>query len=1008
MTDAPNHRILAAVGELRPDLFSILNDVPATSTEILLTVPGLVGPYDGLADVVRHPGRRLPKSRADAHLNAILEQFSRQTDLLPRTPEWQMILAKWLDAFEGGAATVRHFGRHPVYSRLLSLPQQSVVPQGPLSLDLRDSQHELRLSLSGSEHARAREWFDGLFTQSLDVTDQVIGSLSESWAGSWASPRDMYYFILFRYYRGIVDPAREDDDIPMLGNLTEFQRAAYEAARDILSRYGGVFLADVVGLGKTFIALALLAWLQRAHGEHAVVVAPPAVLPAWEDLAREFRIELATVSIGKLDDLDKHADREVIVIDESHNFRNKGTLRAEKLLKWLRPELGAASTRKAILLSATPQNNDPSDVENQLRFFPDNFAPLPCGGEGITGFFGDVRAGRASMVDLLQHIVVRRSRSYIKAQYPDAKIKVRLGPGKYEERHLDFPRRVSGEDQCLRYALDATYGKDFLQELLTQIQCMRYPLLGLGSYVKGEYGHDTRAAGLFRSGTALRGLFRVLLLKRLESSAHALLQTLRRLHAKLRAAQDRIATGGTLDAPTSALTSDDAESALTSAGGLPLMLFDVPRLAGDLAADAQALDGLLIRLERLMQSPDEKLARLERYLSERDPRSHRTLVFTQFAETAQYLHDRLGQRFGRTTLVSGNTGGVLAKARRFAPTANRVAVPPEEQIDLLISTDILSEGVNLQDADTIVNYDLHWNPLRLIQRAGRIDRLGSAHEEIHIASFLPHNELESKLKLEEVLRRRISEFIEVFGEDSAVLPSSEQLDPEQIMSAYTGAALDEADESDDVDTLSRHMDELYRLRRDEPEEFVRILGLRPGRRALGKPKASVVATRAGDDWMFWRGGRESTVEQIDVRAAFESLARAAEAGTPEVSPQPTAGLELMETARREFEPLAKTLGQRRIQPRLSAHERFILASLEAYRKDAPATLVPVLDRMEAWVQTGHAQTVLRKHAQIWKRDRLPPQVIFEELRPLVARFPMPRREEVEPELVGALIAADDT
>ena len=1007
-TDEADNRVLVAPGELRPDALFLLAQ-PLVPTDILVTAPGLTEPYPRFSEIVRAPGRRFSRERSNEHAAAVIDQFGRATDRLPKTAEWERVISEWVDALETERARVRYFGRHPVHSRLLAFSHHSVIPQAPFSIDLQDATHELRVELSGAEHTRARAWFEGLFAEGTDLSDEVAESLRSSWAGGWCTPRELYYYVLSQYFRDVIDPDEaEQDDNPVLEQLTQFQRDAYCYARNILSRFGGVFLADVVGLGKTFIALALLSDLQRRKGEHAVVIAPPAVLPAWEELAKDLRIEIATVSLGKLEDLDLYSDREIVVIDESHNFRNKGTLRAEVLQKWLRPDSGAASARKTILLSATPQNNDPADLENQLRLFPDNYARLPYRGESLASFFGEVRGGRASLVELLQHVVVRRTRSYIQAQYPDATIRVRLGPGKYDQRRLEFPRRISGEDQCLRYSIDRAYGSAYFSELLGAIAGMRYPLQGLGAYAAEGKTDDPRLSGLLRSGTSVRGLFRVLLLKRLESSTHALAKTLERLLAKLESACARIVAGQPLDAPGQATASDDADATLSGRDRwLPLDLFQVERLQADLEADRATVAQLLTQLESLVQHPDEKLARLERYLTERPPPRHRTLVFTQFAETAEYLREKLGHRFGRTDIATGSSGGILKKAHRFAPQANHRNIPENEQIDLLVTTDVLSEGVNLQDADTLINYDLHWNPLRLIQRAGRIDRLGSEHEEIHIASFLPQRELEDGLGLETVLRRRIQDFIAVFGEDSAVLPSSEQLDPAEMASAYTGAALDDANSTNELDSLSRHMDELYRLRRDDPTEFSRIQSLRPGRRALGRLDSAIAATRYDFYWEFWTPQNDSGVKRVDVRTAFDSMAEAAKAGALDIEPTPGLGLDFIEQARREFEPLANAFEQQRAQPRLSAHEMFVLSSLETLRRDSVPTLVPTLNRMEAWVRSGHAQATLRKQARVWKHEKLSPQLIFDELRPLLARFPMPEREAAEPELIGAVLSLGD-
>lgn len=996
-------RTLIAAGELRPDLFEFLGD-DGLASEILLTAPGLMENYDGWNALARTPGHRLSKDQAFEHLRATLDQFKRAIDRLPHSASWEQRLRTWTNALDENVAEVRHFQRHPVHSRLISMASSSVIPQTPISPRLAALETELRLELRGAEHERARDWFRRLFDEALDISDEVANALRESWAGGWITPEEAYYFVLSQYFRDVISPESLDgDDNPLLEHLTEFQLEAYTYAKNILARYGGVFLADVVGLGKTFIAMALLAHLQRRYGEHAVVIAPPAVLPAWEALAREFRVELVPISIGKLEDLEQYADREVVVIDESHNFRNRGTQREETINKWLRPEAGAASNRKMILLSATPQNNSALDVEQQLRLFPDNFARIPFRGESLSGFFREVVAGRSSLVELLQHVVVRRTRNYIKSEYPDAKLRVRIGPGKYEERPLRFPTRISGEEQCLRYSIDRAYGGEFFQTLLDAIASMRYPLQGLGVYVAKGRESDDRLAGLRRSGASVRGLFRILLFKRLESSVHALYATLRRLVEKLEASVARLEAGEPLQMPGATRASDDADDSLDDATGLlPLELFDVDRLGEDLRADLETVRALIGKLEEIRSLEDEKLQRLERYLTERPPTSHKTIVFTQFAETAKYLKLQLGDRFGKTEYATGG-GGALEKARRFAPIANHRPVDPEREIDLLISTDALSEGVNLQDADTLINYDLHWNPLRLIQRAGRIDRLSSEHEEIHISSFLPQRELEVSLGLEAVLRRRIDEFITVFGEDSQVLPTAEQPDPEAMASAYTGGALDNADASDEMDGLSRHMDRLYRLRRQEPDKFSQIQRLRPGRRALGTLDTSIAATRYDTYWEFWAPS-DGDVARIDVRSAFDRLWKQAEAGSSNHDPPAGFGLSFAELARREFEPLAAVFEQERVQPKLSAHEKFVDTSLESLRRDAPETVLPTILRMQAWVLRGHAQAALRKQARIWKRQKLTPQQVFDELRPLLGRFPMPPRGDFEAELIAAVVS----
>lgn len=1016
--DELDRRTLVAPGELRPDLMRLFDALP-DGIDCMLAAPGLLPPHAGAQALAETPIRAMPRSRAFAHRRALLDFFARSVDRLPKTVDWEAALRRWLVALRGGDARMRHFVEQPIHSRLLSFPQRSVVPQAPLVWDAPASSLELVLELAGPQHQAARQWFSGLFERAEDVSPDVIASIDASWAGAWCSAEDAYYKVLADYFGEVVQGLDfEGDDNPMLDYLTEFQVEAYAYARTILARFGGVFLADVVGLGKTFIALALLNHMQRRYGEHAVVVAPPAVCPAWQQLASEFRVELRTVSLGKLEDLEEFSDREILVVDESHHFRNTGTQRYEALQKWLRPE-GAASTRKVMLLSATPQNSSPMDVKHQLALFPDNYARLPFAGESLDGWFRDVTLGRAALPDLLQHVVVRRTRGRIRDAYPNAVLRVKVAPGRYETRPLVFPTRVSGDAQCLRYDIEAVYRADFYSDLLLAVQTMRYPLYGLGDYVLPQFADDPRVVGLRRTGTSLRGLFKVLLLKRLESSAHALTVTLRNLLGRIDVATDdlgrrRVRVGRRRDASALAVVQEDEDSDrgdIGTSSDLDSGMFDVARLHDDLELDRSTVVRVLTHTEALLERGDAKLDRLLDYLRGRPPTEHRTIVFTQFAATAEYLHGKM-IGFGRCEMVTGSSHRPMDIARRFAPKANRLAEVPSQPIDLLISTDALSEGVNLQDADTLINYDIHWNPLRLIQRAGRIDRIGSEHAEIHVASFLPERALEHSLGLEEVLRRRIKEFVQTFGEDSHILPGSEKLDLGSVLSAYSGRALqDEDGPSDTLDGLSRHADRLLMLHREDPERFSRIRELRPGRRALGGRHPTVIAARQGWHWGFWIAEEGGDLQVTDVQEGLDRMYRHArvDSGAGAASGESVVGqgLDLMEAARVLFVPAATRVMAQQLEPQLSGDERFVLEQIEYAKRSVSSNRIALMEELIAWVRSGRAQAQLRRAARVWKREKLSAPAIADETRVLFARFP-PRPVEVgEPEIVAAILRRDE-
>lgn len=991
-------RTVASIGELRTDLLELFENL--TDLDVICAAPGtLPGAFAGQADIARSPTARLSTRTSHAWRGAVLDFLGVQLDALPQTARWEGTIRGWAARLREGRTRVFHQIRYADHTRIVSEPDRSLLFFGPL---LGGDPRSPRFELTGAAHERARAWLVSERDSAEDISADVATLLEGSWAYGCVTPSDLYYKVLAEYFGSTLSGLdRQTDDNPLLESLTSFQQDAYHYSKGILRRYGGVFLSDVVGLGKTWIAMALLKHLQDQYDHHAVVLAPPAICPAWVELAHEHRVELVTVSTGKLDDLSRYDDREILVVDESHHFRNLGTQRYDALQRWLRPN-GEPSARQVLLLSATPQNNDPQDILNQLRLMPDNHNRLPFRGESLDDWLRAVRSGREDPRNLLQHVVVRRTRSFVKNSYPDARLRHEQPDGTVTWAPLRFPRRLSGAAQCLRYTLDdGDPGGGVYDRVLWALEAMTYPLYGLGAFVLPAHSAEPAVADLRRAGASLRGLYKSLLLKRLESSLHAFASTIGRLHARLDAALAALDAGWVhLVAAEADRADEEAQNVLD--GRLPARWFDERALRAALSDDRQQLERLLALVRNLLTRSDPKLTRLVRWFQERPPERHRTLLFTQFAETADWLAEQLGQRHGRTQVVTGAHGTKLSVARRFAPRANRVDIPADQQLDLLVATDVLSEGVNLQDADTIINYDLHWNPVRLIQRAGRIDRIGSEHEEIVVASFLPERGLEAGLGIEEVLRRRIAEFMAIFGEDSAVLPSDDRPDEARMVAAYTGRALEDADATDEMDGLSRHVNRILALRQEDQRAFERVSQLRNGRRAWSAgTRAAVAACRVGWFWTFFIDRPEGLVEVDDLSGLDRMWAHVQDGAGAE--PSSHRASEVAEQARSQFAPTARQFVQQREHPKLSGVEQFVLDRLREYRVGALATQRPLVEAIEQWVRAGTAKAIVQREARKWKRSKLPPYAVFHESRVWYRRYPGQDEEIGEPDLIGLVL-----
>jgi len=443
----------------------------------------------------------------------------------------------------------------------------------------------------------------------------------------------------------------------------------------------------------------------------------------------------------------------------------------------------------------------------------------------------------------------------------DAKAKVYLGGSKrayviVAGRHQFFPKR---ELETLRYSIEDTYeglyeqirkhlgrpgGTTYSPKPGIELTYARY---GLWHYVKPAKQKSAPYTELHRAGVNLRGLIRVMLFKRFESSVHAFRETLRRLkltHETFLKALDEGFVPAGEESQRLLYQSDSYEEqelmdALASVSGkYDIADFDEPRLREHLEADRDLFGTILKLVEPITPSQDDKLQTLISGLKKGIPQATgKVLIFTQYADTAEYLYQNLnpGDKHKDIECIFGTDKSKALMAARFSPKSNpHTHIGSGKELRILVATDVMSEGLNLQDGDVVVNYDLHWNPVRLIQRFGRIDRIGSQNDSIWGFNFLPETALEKELGLHEVLAARIAEIQETIGEDSAILDKDENVNEEAMYCIYDkdGGNLSdlENDEEDFVDI--NEAEELLRsIRSDDPDEFARIAGLRDGIRS---------------------------------------------------------------------------------------------------------------------------------------------------------------------------------
>jgi hypothetical protein len=799
---------------------------------------------------------------------------------MEQTDDAQALVLSLADLIAQGIVQVRVYTRGRLHAkaylfdfdpaRIHAQTGAAIVGSSNLSLGGVTHNTELNVRVFGDgNHAELSRWFNELWDEAEDFDENLIHELRRSWAASQVptpegprpvSPHDIYLKTLYTLVKDRLEGRRDTELLweAEMPQLADFQRVAVRQAIKILDTYHGVFVADVVGLGKTYIGTTLLKHYALYRGARPLVVCPASLVEMWEWFMERYQIDAPVISMGLLSqrgnermlaDNWRYRDRDLVLVDESQNFRYRDTQRYAALQLF-------TQTRPTILLTATPRATSAWDIYHQIKLWhPQDTTEVPIHPPNLPEFFRKVEPRNEEppsrdLQEILNHVLIRRTRHHIRTYYPDAQI---------NGQPLVFPDR---ELETITYSIEETYRApgdtaarsrvyQRLHDLMGRLTYARYALF---DYVLPEHQHEPNYRELQRAGAALRGLMRVMLFKRFESSVHAFRQTVNRLRNLQRAFQgaldrDLVPAG---DEATDILYKSDLDDEATLYEALekasiryPVTDFDVPKLQDALDTDIALLDEMARLVEPIGPQEDNKLQQLVAMMTGSrtlpgDLVNGKVLIFTQYADTAHYLYDNL-KHLGRIRAVESGTTDLGRVILRFAPKANNYELQPsDEELRILVSTDVFSEGLNLQDANHIVNYDLHWNPIRLIQRVGRVDRIGTEHDTIYAYNFLPETGLERELGIEQRLGYRITEIHRTIGEDAPVLHKSERINAEAMYAIYRGnpSVLEDEPEPDIFNLLEA--EELIRqLQRTDPDRFHQIAtmpdGVRSARQAADQP-----------------------------------------------------------------------------------------------------------------------------------------------------------------------------
>ncbi len=763
----------------------------------------------------------------------------------------------------------------------------AIIGSSNLTLSGVTHNTELNVLVQGNDnHAELGKWFDGLWDESQEFDEALMREMKQSWAVASVRPYDVYMKTIYTLVRDRLEGEDEKDilwDDEITKRLADFQKVAVRQAVQIVRDYGGAFVADVVGLGKSYIGAAIVKHFERTDHARALILCPAPLTEMWERYNEVYHLNARVLSMGMLREEDDRAvnmlledvlyrDRDFVLIDESHNLRHRDTQRYKVVEAFL------STGRRCCFLTATPRNKSAWDVYSQIKLFhQDDKTDLPIDPPDFKQYFKLIERGERKLPDLLANILILRTRNHILRWYGfDSQTHQQVDPSQFRDylegrkrayvmvggRHQFFPKR---ELDTIEYSIEDTY-RGLYQELRGYIgkpadgkakrrravepwgEELTYARYGLYNYVPAGKQRREPYASLHRAGATLRGLIRILLFKRFESSVFAFKETVRRLllvHERfLQALEQGFVPAGDeaqaiLYEPNQAEEQDLMDALRRVSGRYDIADFDLPRLKGAIEHDVKLFRKILECVKPIIPQQDAKLQKLKEYLEKKPLKDGKRLIFTQYADTARYLHDNLnpgGKRDDIDVIFSGDK----SKARvvgRFAPKANPEYkfMAGERELFTVVATDVLAEGLNLQDCDNIVNYDLHWNPVRLIQRFGRIDRIGSDHDVVYGFNFLPETALDRHLDLKEKLHNRIQEIHDTIGEDSEILDRTERLNEDAMYAIYEkkngGQMSLFEDEEDEFLDLNEAEEILRQLRKENPAEYKRIADLRDGIRA---------------------------------------------------------------------------------------------------------------------------------------------------------------------------------
>lgn len=726
---------------------------------------------------------------------------------------------------------------------------------------------------SKSDYDFAQKKFKKLWKEGIKVSDVYEENVKKNtWLNDTITPYQLYLKFLYEYFK--EDLERGDEltfqYTPEEYKKFDFQKQAVLNAHKILGEYGGVFLADVVGLGKTYMA-AMLA--QQLDGRN-LILAPPKLLEtnrpgSWTEVFKGFNVPATFESIGKLDKLLKRGTDEFknVFVDEAHRFRNQTNLTYERLHRICRG-------KRVILVTATPYNNEPSDILSQVKLFQKTRKSDIPGMPDLKKFFKkfqkkvedlDRRENREEYIQktkeigqeirekVLKYLMVRRTRREIEKYFEED----------LKDNDMSFPEVE--DPKPVFYQFNETEDDVFdktIKLLAKDFHYARYKLF------VPEYYEKELSEFEVTSWKNMGRFMKILLVKRLESSFYAFKKSIDRfiytynqfiqaynegkVYVSKEHSQQIFEFLGNDDDEAIQRLIDEGKAEEHSSSEFK------PKFKKDLEDDLETLKKIRNLWGKITEDP--KLKTLKKKLSADKKLQNKVVIFTESKETAEYLYKNLQEDYsGQVLLFTGDSA--KSTRRKVNKNFDANARKPQDNYRILVSTEVLSEGVNLHRSNVVINYDIPWNPTRMMQRAGRVNRVDTEYDKIYTYNFFPTKQANTQIKLKELAEAKVRAFISLLGTDARLLTGGEPIKSHelfnQLFSKETITGENQAEQSH-----LKYLKEIKEIKNQDSDLFQEIKQLprkaRTGRMANNNKNSILTYFRKGklDKFYLARSGKD--------------------------------------------------------------------------------------------------------------------------------------------------------